>query len=227
MLLTAAFLLAASTAQCNASPSVVKLADPSIAKAYYERLAGSHVATVAVTLDAAGDVTDAHIYQSTGDTMLDAAAVEAAKRSTYAPGQSACKPLGGTFAVQFSFVGERPGPVSGGCPRPAYAIRIAAARLPRAIWIPLSKEVHVAVEVTIGPDGKLSDERIVQSSGSMAMDQAAMKAARDSTYEPRLVAIPDRRQAGSLQSNSSDGFVCRPATGRYLFKVTFARNPFY
>lgn len=66
-------------------------------------------------------------------------------------------------------------------------------------------EVQVAVTVTIGPSGNLIDAKIAQSAGNMSLDQAALAAARQSTYAPKIVD-------------------CQPTTGSYYFKVTFDPN---
>src|SRR5579872_2570965 len=66
-------------------------------------------------------------------------------------------------------------------------------------------EVQVAVTVTIGPTGNLVDAKISQSAGNMALDQAALAAARQSTYAPKIVD-------------------CQPTTGSYYFRVTFDPN---
>jgi protein TonB len=66
-------------------------------------------------------------------------------------------------------------------------------------------EVQVAVKVTIGPSGSLVNAAISQSAGNMALDQAALAAARQSTYAPKIVN-------------------CEPVTGDYLFRVTFDPN---
>jgi periplasmic protein TonB len=66
-------------------------------------------------------------------------------------------------------------------------------------------EVQVAVKVTIGPSGSLENATISQSAGNMALDQAALAAARQSTYAPKIVN-------------------CEPVTGDYLFRVTFDPN---
>lgn len=60
-------------------------------------------AQVQVTLDAVGHVTDARIYSSTGTMSLDRAAVEAARRSTYAPSIVDCQPAGGTYLFKVDF----------------------------------------------------------------------------------------------------------------------------
>jgi protein TonB len=66
-------------------------------------------------------------------------------------------------------------------------------------------EVQVAVEVTISPTGSLVGTKIAQSGGNMALDNAALAAARQSTYSPKIVN-------------------CQPVQGDYLFKVTFDPN---
>ena len=60
-------------------------------------------AEVAVTLDAAGRVTDLHIYRSAYDQQLDRAAIAAAKASTYAPALVDCLPAGGTYLFTVEF----------------------------------------------------------------------------------------------------------------------------
>jgi protein TonB len=40
------------------------------------------------------------------------------------------------------------------------------------------------LEVEVGPNGNVESVRIVQSSGDPAMDEAAMEAARKSSYAP-------------------------------------------
>jgi TonB family protein len=63
-------------------------------------------------------------------------------------------------------------------------------------------EVRVAIDVTVNANGKVASERILESSGLDAADQAALAAASQSTYLPKMVD-------------------CKPVAGHYLFKVTF------
>src|SRR5690348_8365014 len=89
----------AATASCNHDPTVITLAQP-----LWPASASPHGSvTVAVTLDAEGKVAAASVFQSSGDPAVDAAAVDAAKQSTYAPGATNCAPSGGTFGVQFQY----------------------------------------------------------------------------------------------------------------------------
>lgn len=55
-------------------------------------------------------------------------------------------------------------------------------------------EGSVTVRVTIGPDGRLENAVVVQSSGNAELDAAALKAARDSLYRaPTLDGQPTKR----------------------------------
>jgi protein TonB len=63
--------------------------------------------------------------------------------------------------------------------------------------------VTVIVQVTIGASGSLEEASVVQSSGNMAIDQSALRAARQSTYTPQLKD-------------------CSPTTGTYTFHAEFS-----
>ena len=65
--------------------------------------------------------------------------------------------------------------------------------------------VNVEVEVSVGATGNLASASIYKSSNNMAMDQAALRAARQSTYAPKLVD-------------------CEPVQGDYLFTATFTAD---
>ena len=66
-------------------------------------------------------------------------------------------------------------------------------------------DVSVLVQVTIDAQGRLIDARIAQSSHNLAIDQAALRAARLTTYEPRIVN-------------------CVPTQGTYLFHADFSSD---
>ena len=213
-----------AAASCNHDPTATKLADLDVSKSVYSRVSGRRIIAVAVTLDATGKVTAASIYQSSGDSGLDAAALDAAKRSTYAPGATNCTPSGGTFAVEFEYTGNGTISPDHDCPRPARALEIAPPDGSVIRGSGITSDTVVAVELTIAADGRLEEAHIVQPSGNMALDQAALAAARQSTYEPKMQAVPIRRQAGAAQSDVDAGTICRAVTGKYFFKVTFRPN---
>jgi TonB family protein len=62
------------------------------------------------------------------------------------------------------------------------------------------RSATVEVEVTVGPSGNLVEARVVKSSGNLSIDEAALRAARESTYSPKLVD-------------------CNPVQGNYLFRA--------
>ena len=64
-------------------------------------------------------------------------------------------------------------------------------------------QVSVLVQVTIDDKGRLLESRIYQSSNSAAIDQAALRAARQSTYAPKIEN-------------------CVPVEGTYIFHADFA-----
>lgn len=66
-------------------------------------------------------------------------------------------------------------------------------------------QVTVQVKVTVSPSGNLVGASIFQSSNNMSLDQAALSAARQSTYSPKVVN-------------------CKAVTGDYLLKVPFDPN---
>lgn len=65
--------------------------------------------------------------------------------------------------------------------------------------------VSVLVQVTIDAQGRLVDARIYGSSNNAAIDQAALLAARQSRYAPRIAN-------------------CAPVDGTYIFHADFAPN---
>jgi TonB family protein len=65
--------------------------------------------------------------------------------------------------------------------------------------------VSAFVEVTIDAQGRLVDAKIYRSSSNAAIDQAALRAARQSSYAPKIVD-------------------CVPVDGRYIFHADFEPN---
>jgi TonB family protein len=61
----------------------------------------------------------------------------------------------------------------------------------------------VEVAVTVNPDGSIKGTKMWQSSGYPAADAATVKAARETTYSPKMVN-------------------CKPVEGAWLFRADFA-----
>ena len=61
---------------------------------------------IKVTLDAQGRVTAASVYKSSGNAALDNATLDAARRSTYRPGEFLCEPEANSYIYQADFSGH-------------------------------------------------------------------------------------------------------------------------
>jgi hypothetical protein len=75
---------------------------------------------------------------------------------------------------------------------------------PEGAWI--KGAVEVIVGVAVGADGTLSDSWVYLSSGDLAIDTAALDAARASTYRAGMA-------------------FCRSVPGEYLFQASFKQRP--
>jgi protein TonB len=89
-------------AQPNVEPTPKSLVQPDYPEIAREQGA-SGTAKVQVTLDAQGNVLSASINQSSGSPVLDKAALEAAKASTFFPQITDCAAVGGTYVVSEQF----------------------------------------------------------------------------------------------------------------------------
>jgi len=82
---------------------------------------------------------------------------------------------------------------------PAHTVNVVAPEQPDdASVLPATAQV----EVTLDAAGRVLDTSIYRSTNEMALDRAALLAARQSTYAPALVD-------------------CQPTGGQYLFRVDF------
>jgi len=203
-----AFILAAAaqSAPCtNSDPTLTNAVSAHVAGAD-PQLGVGRVATVRVTIGPDGRVTDAGVYESSGDATADAAAIAAARASTYVPAMQDCKPVSET--VYFNEI-VRPdyAHLGSNCSisnSPATTLRASQPVYPDAARI-LHAGGVAAVRLNIGPDGGLIATELVKSTGNKALDQAALNAAENSIYAPGIVN-------------------CRPVAGHYIFKVTFDPN---
>ena len=101
----------------------------------------------------------------------------------------------------------------------AAEVRIVSAPVPNPGDV--TRDTLVTVEVRVGPDGKADEARIQRSSYDVAIDRAALYAAVHATYSPKSEPVPLRRQAANGDTAASDGVMCKPVTGTYLFSVHF------
>lgn len=187
---------------CNYPPEVVRLAPVYVSRSFALTFPGVRQAVVAVTLDDQGQVIDAKIIGSASESFMNIGALDAARNSVYAPGAVNCKPVGGTIDVTIAF---QQGDYS--CDRDADVLRQASAEVPPSAFAgqPLGTEKTATVTVKIGTDGTLLSAKLAQSTGNPVMDAAALRAAQQSTYSPKMEH-------------------CHGVVAEALFKVSFFRN---
>ncbi|MFN2529003.1 MAG: energy transducer TonB [Candidatus Baltobacteraceae bacterium] len=98
-------------------------------------------------------------------------------------------------------------PAADACAKPSKDVTLVQAATPdyphsaRALHL---GAVDVIISVTIDAKAEVIGSSVVQSSGNADLDRAALVAARQSTYSPKIVN-------------------CSPVTGTYMFRVNF--NP--
>ena len=88
----------------NAGPAVATTPDtPDIAaQARASRITG--IVAIDVSLDPAGNVTDAKVARSIGNDGLDASALTMARNASYTPKYTACKGVASTYTFTVKFV---------------------------------------------------------------------------------------------------------------------------
>jgi TonB family protein len=64
----------------------------------------SGTAAIQVQIDPQGGVTNATVAQSSGNTGLDAVAMQMARNATYSPALANCKPVASTYTFRVKFV---------------------------------------------------------------------------------------------------------------------------
>ena len=107
------------------------------------------------------------------------------------------------LALTFQALPTRPPAVA--CDRDATVTHQTAPDYPGSARELGLGQLTVGVRVYITPQGTIAALRVLNSSGNGDLDQAALRAAAESTYSPRTRN-------------------CKPTFGLYLFKVTFAPN---
>ena len=186
----------------NVEATVVSPAVPRYPESARLRHVGNVTVLVKVTIGPDGKLQHASVYKSSGSSDIDVAAIFAAEGSTYLPRILQCKPVTGDYIAREDFVEPTPDP---SCPVRYQEITITHSVKPEypdgAHALGLG-QVMVLVAVNIGPDGTVRSVSIDKSSGNMAVDMAAMNAAKASSYSPKIVN-------------------CTPTSGSYLFVAQF------
>jgi TonB family protein len=208
MFVAAAYILALQSTptftprvdQCNHDAQLLHSAPPRLPAARYATLHGVPEATVAVTVDNKGQVVTAKIVQSAGEADLDAAALDSARTSTYAPATQNCKPVGETFGITIGFQ-----PNDYACNHDAYVVSQGSPPMPDDVTGAKPGKATAIVRVIVAANGTVSGTTLTASTGNPNLDATALQAARQSTYSPKVVD-------------------CRAVAGDYIFKVTFDPN---
>lgn len=91
------------TAPCTQPVKIIKAVNPAYPRAAQDLQIGRTLVVVAVAVDALGKVQGARIVQSSSIGVLDEAAINAAKGSTYAPAEKDCAPAAGTYMFRVTF----------------------------------------------------------------------------------------------------------------------------
>jgi len=187
--------------RCNHDAQLLQSAPPRLPAARYKALHGVPEAIVSVTTDDKAQVVTAKIVQSAGEADLDAAALESARTSTYAPATQNCKAIGETFGITIGFQ-----PNDYACNHNAFVVKPGVPGMPDDVG-PLKpgQKLTVIVRVAIAADGTVSSATLTSPSGNVNLDAAALQAARQTTYSPKMVD-------------------CRAVAGDYMFQVTFEPN---
>lgn len=165
---------------------------------------------VEIVVTPTGAGTAEHIFRSSGNPLIDMAALRAARESSYAPRIISCVAVTGSYLFRARFDPDAsPLPLSSpsgalACANPYVEAHVAD--LAQAVYPSEARDLRrqgvVLVAVEIGPTGALSSATVFRSSGFAPFDEAALLAARKSKYSPKLVN-------------------CHPVSSTYAFRVYF------
>jgi TonB family protein len=189
----------------NAEATVTNPVRPEYPESAKEIGLGPVTVEVEVVVGPTGNLSRASIYKSSNNMAIDQAALRAARESSYSPKLVNCQPTQGDYLF---LIRVRTGSYSAPTMHPACAapdvsatvINPVQAEYPASFRDLSFGPATVEVEVTVGPAGNLLGTRVVKSSGNAFIDDAAVRAARESTYSPRLVN-------------------CQPTQGNYLLRA--------
>lgn len=159
-------------------------------------------ATFEIRIDEDGKVTSAVLKQSTGVRAVDDASAQALRKWKFLPAAAGCGtvPSSAEYAVP---VGASQQMFTDPCNHDAV---VAAPVQPAFPKVPgLWRTVQVQERISLDAAGRVVDHNIIQSSGYDALDKAAVNAALESTYLPKIRG-------------------CEPTAGWYFFNVTFDPN---
>jgi TonB family protein len=140
--------------------------------------------TVGFTITESGKVADVRVVTSSGNEDLDNAAVTCADRWIYRPAQKDGKPVAVPWraTVRWAFA---LGDATLFAPTPLEQPHDCSAFAPAGGAIPPGAVTTLRFHVTA--EGKVTDIILDASSGSLALDKAAMRCAAGWTFKPALI----------------------------------------
>jgi TonB family protein len=155
-----------------------------------------------ISVDANGHVTGSTVQDSSGNAAADRAAAEAVTQWTFLPASNGCFAVAST--VEYTVpIGAPKQTFSDPCNHDAQVVVQAQPRYPQIkdVWRPVQTELSI----TLDSSGRITGEKIIQSTGYDTLDKETQSAAEHSAYFPAVHA-------------------CTPTGGWYFFRVTFDPN---
>lgn len=130
---------------------------------------------VRALIDADGSVRQVSIQESSGDRLLDDAAVASLQASRYSPARSRSgRAMASTIKMPISFVLDSSAPRFDGAQR-FYDVRVAqAVRSNIMLAAPVTVTMPAEITLKVAPDGKILDYTLTKSSGDPTWDAAAL-----------------------------------------------------
>ena len=213
MMLLAALLLA------QATPTPMPCSDPfvpaTVVQAVQPVTPSGQTLSKAVTIIVRaeirknGSVGRTRVVQSSGNAAFDKAAVVAIRASTYKPATHYCNPVDAAFGFKIVFdprapAGPTPRPLgaSTACPVPFKEVTIVNNVSPDVDPENIGNGL-VVLDITVDADGDFVKSTVVQSSGSVVLDQEAYNGAKRSSWSPKLVN-------------------CKPVEGHFTYRLRVA-----
>ncbi|HET7815680.1 MAG TPA: energy transducer TonB [Candidatus Baltobacteraceae bacterium] len=190
----------ASTPPCTHPPLPIHTAG--VRSAPFDKMYRPY-ATVKAQVDANGRVVSVELDDSSGSSSYDTDAQNAMKTWTFEPASQDCKAVAG--AVEYVVGAYDEYDIKDPCNHDVRALKAVAPDFPYAARGFLSSNVSVSVLVGFDEVGRLTKAQIVNSSGNMALDKAALQSALQAIYFP---AVRD----------------CAPQSAQYIYRVTFSPN---
>jgi TonB family protein len=184
-------------------PAVIRRIDAAFPAGVYPNPKGPTIdAGVRVVLAPDGTVTGAQIVHTSGIPSFDARAVSTAERWQFAPPAPSCGDDAANV-VQIPFPhAPLPSVPYDPCAHDVLALTQVVPEYPDVARSMGLGRRDVTVLVDVDGNGQPTAMKVIQSSGNMAMDAAAERAAGLSTYSPKFAG-------------------CKPVAGQYRFRVTY------